>query len=394
MFLRLKDRAPPIQPSGEVTKKGVISERKKVVPVEESTDLEYSPEEEENAPSKSTVPFYFGHTQKKRIEKVYDSDEMKYRYENAPCIQDMLEIRSVYLKEKAREEKEKARKNRRKKELEEQQKRLDAALKSGKLDEIDDLEETVEDDDDPEDEELKMLALVIKERRICTQRQSYLVHTPLSKSAIFFKALRSKLFFPKRSQPYTYVLPWLILGRGGDITSNSNILMKLGITHIMNVTKDIPNSHPGRFVYQRIPIDDSTNVDGAAKFAKAIAFIKRVANCRGKLYVHCNAGASRAPLMVLAYLVKVRKLSLFDAFYYLQCLRPAVCPNRHFLFQLAELEIAEGKGSSVLYVKEFRNFEFNSIITPNLKFRKKIGLFQTTYLLHTQENAHLDFVSE
>jgi protein-tyrosine phosphatase len=60
-----------------------------------------------------------------------------------------------------------------------------------------------------------------------------------------------------------------------------------------------------------------------------------------QVYVHCNAGASRAPAMVMAYLISVRKISLIDAYEYMQSVRILVQPNKHFLYQLAELEVRQ-----------------------------------------------------
>lgn len=46
----------------------------------------------------------------------------------------------------------------------------------------------------------------------------------------------------------------------------------------------MPNQHSGKFVYQRIPLDDSEECDAGAKFKKAIEFIKRAALAKGKVY--------------------------------------------------------------------------------------------------------------
>ncbi len=59
-----------------------------------------------------------------------------------------------------------------------------------------------------------------------------------------------------------------------------------------------------------------------------------------QVLVHCTAGASRAPSIVLAFLVFAKKLPLVDAYNYLTAIRPLVAPNKHFLFQLAMLEVS------------------------------------------------------
>jgi hypothetical protein len=64
--------------------------------------------------------------------------------------------------------------------------------------------------------------------------------------------------------------------------------------------------------------------------------------------------------MVMAYFIAVRKITLKDIFDYLQLIRISVFPNRHFLFQLSDLELAEGLGSSVRYAEEWKHYEYNS----------------------------------
>lgn len=46
-------------------------------------------------------------------------------------------------------------------------------------------------------------------------------------------------------------------------------------------------------------------------------------------------------MAVMLYFVVVRKISLVDIYHYLQVVRPVVGPNRHFMFQLSEIEVGE-----------------------------------------------------
>ena len=89
----------------------------------------------------------------------------------------------------------------------------------------------------------------------------------------------------------------------------------------------------------RIPIEDEMNADAGEHFDDAVRFIQRVEQAKGKLYVHCIVGASRAPTMVMAYLIRSKNISLWDAFSFIQARRVLAFPNPHFLFQLAEYEV-------------------------------------------------------
>ena len=142
---------------------------------------------------------------------------------------------------------------------------------------------------------------------------------------------------------------------------NQQRLLVMGVTHIVNCTHDLPSEFPGSFVYMRIPIKDEEQANAGQHFPKVIEFFKRVEDKQGKMFVHCTVGASRAPTMVIAYLVAARGVPLADAFDFLRLIRPQVAINWHFLFQLAQLEVAQGMGSSVQHHAEWRFYEYNFV---------------------------------
>ncbi len=88
-----------------------------------------------------------------------------------------------------------------------------------------------------------------------------------------------------------------------------------------------------------VPIDDDVSVDVGAHFDDVVRFLQRVEQCKGKVLVHCVAGASRAPSMVLAYLVRSKNITLWDAFCFVRARRTSVLPNPHFMYQLAVYEV-------------------------------------------------------
>jgi len=63
------------------------------------------------------------------------------------------------------------------------------------------------------------------------------------------------------------------------------------------------------------------------------------ARCRGgKVLVHCQAGVSRSPTLVVAYLMARYGRSMMDAFNAVKERRPVVAPNFNFMGQLLEFE--------------------------------------------------------
>jgi len=102
-----------------------------------------------------------------------------------------------------------------------------------------------------------------------------------------------------------------------------------------------------------------------------------------QLFVHCVSGVSRAPTMVIAWLIKCKKLALWDAFQYVSARRSLVFPNFEFRYQLTLYEIDQGFGSSVKQREEFACYEFHTLQVKTLVFRRRVkGLLSTTLDLY------------
>ena len=119
--------------------------------------------------------------------------------------------------------------------------------------------------------------------------------------------------------------------------SGENI-KKNGITHIVNVTSDLPNStFPGVSVTRYSALDEP-NQDLKQYFHPAADLIHETIKSGGKVVVHCMAGVSRSTSIVLAYLVKYRNMTLREAFKHTRDRRSIVHPNFGFFRQLIDFE--------------------------------------------------------
>jgi dual specificity MAP kinase phosphatase len=68
------------------------------------------------------------------------------------------------------------------------------------------------------------------------------------------------------------IRPHLFLGSERN-SSDYELLERLGITHVLNVTANVENKFEDRFHYKRIPIHDNWTQDISSHFDEAIAFI-------------------------------------------------------------------------------------------------------------------------
>ncbi|XP_076460769.1 dual specificity protein phosphatase 1-like [Babylonia areolata] len=131
------------------------------------------------------------------------------------------------------------------------------------------------------------------------------------------------------------ILPHLYLGSGAH-SSRREMLERLGVTALLNVSASCPDHFPSAFRYLRVPVRDSVSADLASWFARANQFIDEVQAEGGRVLVHCQAGRSRSATVCLAYLMRTLHLSLDAAFEHVRSRRRVIDPNLNFMRQLED----------------------------------------------------------
>jgi len=147
------------------------------------------------------------------------------------------------------------------------------------------------------------------------------------------------------------VLPWLYLS-SQDAANDLDTVQKHKFTHILSL---IPNFLLSPIVKSQVenhlclPLFDeeassldSEIVKDALNFIKGVKLIRPKNNelsYKHKILVHCNAGVSRAPTVVILYLMLEESYSFHDAFNLVKKVRPCVQPNSGFLQQLKAKEV-------------------------------------------------------
>jgi len=119
---------------------------------------------------------------------------------------------------------------------------------------------------------------------------------------------------------------------------DSDRLNALGITHVLNVTQDIPNfydnkdvgSSERRLTYKRLSIKDRIDADMSEHFAGACDFVNRARESGGRVLIHCRAGMSRSATVVIGYLMVCKKWNLKKSLHHVDSCR-FVQPNSGFM---------------------------------------------------------------
>ncbi|KAK7603267.1 hypothetical protein V9T40_003266 [Parthenolecanium corni] len=123
---------------------------------------------------------------------------------------------------------------------------------------------------------------------------------------------------------------------------------KLNITCVINCTtrEELPDPPlPDRIkTYRRIAVLDSSVTNLIHYFHEIADTIRKVSQEGGNILVHCVAGVSRSVSLCLAYLLKYHKMSLKEAYEYVERRRPCIKPNNSFFKQLIDFEI-ENRGN-------------------------------------------------
>ncbi|XP_075685662.1 dual specificity protein phosphatase 19 [Rhinoderma darwinii] len=146
------------------------------------------------------------------------------------------------------------------------------------------------------------------------------------------------------------IKPWLLLG-SQDIGQDPDILRKYKVTHILNVAYGVENIFPDEFTYKKLSILDLPETDITSYFPECFDFIEEARLQTGVVLVHCNAGVSRAPAIIIGYLMYSEKLNFARAFSIVKNARPAVCPNPGFMEQLHKYQDQSRRQTDVTHEK-------------------------------------------
>jgi hypothetical protein len=136
--------------------------------------------------------------------------------------------------------------------------------------------------------------------------------------------------------PITKITDNLFLGQG-RLTAHADILIKLGITHVVSIGrtphKEVINGPFYKFELQGAQDVDHENL--MIHFPTIFSFMRKALNDGGKIYVHCEMGCSRGATVMIAFL---RANGYFDslqsAYNHVKKLRPWISPNLGFQEQL------------------------------------------------------------
>ncbi|KAL6253502.1 hypothetical protein P5V15_011487 [Pogonomyrmex californicus] len=130
------------------------------------------------------------------------------------------------------------------------------------------------------------------------------------------------------------IIPGLYLSSQDPVICN-DLLKKYKIRHVLSIGVNIFEKYDDIHYYTCDLLDlPESNIIPSAK--KCIDIIH--ANHKENILVHCNAGVSRSPTIVIAYLMIIMKLSYDEAYDKVKRARSCIRPNDGFVKQLRSIE--------------------------------------------------------
>ncbi len=145
--------------------------------------------------------------------------------------------------------------------------------------------------------------------------------------------------------------------------SNAAFLTSNAISHVISIGHDpptrlelrVPDPHnltgkTDELQYHRLRLVDSASAAPEECTKQAAEILEQCRAQKKRVLVHCSAGISRSPTVIVAYLMRYHGMTLKEALYAVISARPAVSPNPHFIEWLKEEEIRLHGGEGTLDV--------------------------------------------
>ena len=157
------------------------------------------------------------------------------------------------------------------------------------------------------------------------------------------------------------------------MSKDLNLLKSVGITHIICLAGK--SMFDNEFVYHMAHFKDKQDSNILQFLPSIFGFIDNVISEQdnSKIFIHCMAGMSRSPSIIMAYLMYKFKLTLKQSYIYVIGKRSCIRPNYVFLQQLWKYE-------NVLFGDEFEN-SINSKELRNIS-----GLYKKKWLKQLKQN--------
>jgi protein-tyrosine phosphatase/rhodanese-related sulfurtransferase len=161
--------------------------------------------------------------------------------------------------------------------------------------------------------------------------------------------LTSNTFQSDQTLYPTEIIPNFLYLGSYDTAKNKRQLKNLKVTHILNMASELEYEFEkgdfeyfkcdGNYLLNQSKADDVDGFDLEQFFEESLNFIHSSSKKENaRIFVHCNMGISRSTSIVIAYLLKYKKMKIKDSLQFIKENRSFVNPRSTFMEQLSRLE--------------------------------------------------------
>lgn len=129
----------------------------------------------------------------------------------------------------------------------------------------------------------------------------------------------------------TEIIPFIYLGPYVHPLENSEEFQNLNITVVFNLTTEVKyNGDEVKFQLENFPITDNDSISFVENMDQVAEKIQEYLDKGEKIYLHCIKGDSRAPALLIYYLMFYKNFTYDDAHHLVKKLRPKIAIGPEF----------------------------------------------------------------
>jgi len=148
---------------------------------------------------------------------------------------------------------------------------------------------------------------------------------------------------PLPKEPLSLIEAGIFLGNF-EGAQNEELLRSNGIRKVLGLLENF-SEYKGfdGIEYKQVLIVDNVRADLVGILPECFEFISRAQRMGENFLVHCVAGISRSPSVLIAYFMVKYSVDYYTARDYVNKGRPGIYPNKGFIAQLRQLDVNEYK---------------------------------------------------
>ncbi|KAI8997072.1 dual specificity phosphatase [Pilobolus umbonatus] len=132
------------------------------------------------------------------------------------------------------------------------------------------------------------------------------------------------------------IMPYLYIGN--ESNALKTIKKETDIRILLNVAAEVNHSFSNlQMEYKKLAWTHSSQ-DLIKELEDAVDYIDKARQQHQPILVHCQCGIARSAVVIIAYIMKIKKISLAEAYDCVKQRSPIINPNLQLMYQLREFE--------------------------------------------------------